>query len=749
LWVFDELQYDKFHKDSDRIFQVFENQTYSTGEILSYDATPAPLAEKLRSEFAEVELSTHYSWPRQMLFSNGEKSIYNEGFFADTSFFRLFTFRLLEGNSAKLLRDPNSVVITKKMAERYFPAQSALGKTLRADNDWDLTISGVVEDIPQNSSIWFDFVVPFELYSQRTSKPLDWSNHSLFTFVKLKSGVNPESLSNKIQDVLISTHAESSKIQLFLFPLSGVRLYWDFENGKPTGGGRIDYVIGLSLFAFLILIAACVNLVNLTTAKAAVRAKEVGIRKVGGSSRMDLIKQFLTESMLLAFLSLLVALFLASICLPLFNYLVGKNLQLDFLDYRFIGGLLVITIFTGFLSGSYPAFLLSSYKPVTVLKRNLHSPNEKVGIRNLLVFFQFGFSIVLIIVAVVYNSQLQYILNKDLGFDKENLIYFQPLPGSLKNIESFKNELLKNPSIQSVGQGYDNPLNINNNDIALWDGIPSDQPVTVQTTICDQDYIKSLGLKILKGRLFSDNVSADSTNFIINETCAFQMGLENPIGHRLKVYNTEGRVIGVVSDFHHRDLKSSIAPLIFVAGKASVKPMTVFIRNTPGEFKKAIAAVESVYKKFEPNFPLQLSFFEREIKNVMFDSLALGQLAIWLTAIVTFISAIGLLGLVLFTIERRTKEIGIRKILGATIKQIAILLSKEFFKPIAVSIIVALPIGYYITVEWLSGFAFHVTFSLWWLALAVFLLLLLTCITVGFHVIKAGNMNPTENLRSE
>jgi putative ABC transport system permease protein len=749
LWASHELSFDKFHKDNDRIFQVFENQSYSNGEILTNDGTPAPLVEKLQNDFPDVELATHYSWPRQMLFTNGKKSIYHEGFFADTSFLKIFTFNLLEGDAAHLLDDVKSVVITKKMADKYFLGQSAIGKILRADNDWDLTVTGVVADIPTNSSIWFDFILPFDLYAKRATKPQDWSNHSVFTFVKLKNGVSETSFSTKAADVLASTHTENNNVNIFLFPLTKLRLYWDFENGAPTGSGRIKYIAGLSLFAFLILVTACVNLINLTTAKAASRAKEVGIRKVAGSSRKDLIRQFLTESMLLSLLSLFASLVLVNLFLPLFNYLVGKELEFNFGDPHLLIGLLGMTLFTGFLSGGYPALLLSAYKPATVLRRNLFSSNDGIGARKALVFLQFCLSTILIIGAVTFNSQLQYMLTKDLGFDKENLVYFNPQPGSLKNIESFKAELLKNPFIEAVGQGYDNPLNINNNDGAQWDGIPINETVTVQTTVCDQDYIKAVGLTLKAGRHFYENLAADSLNFIINETCALQMGFENPIGQEIKVYKTKGRVIGVVKDFHHRDFQSSIAPLIFVAGKPKVKPMTVFIRIAPGGFVNATEYLQKIYKKFEPNFPLQLSFMEKDIRNFLFDALAVGQLAIYLTIMIVFISALGLFGLTLFAIERKTKEIGIRKVLGATWKHIVLLLSKDFFTPIIASLAVAIPIGYYLSTQWLQEFAFHVAINEWWFIGTIVMIFSIVILTVGFQATKATQRNPTESLRSE
>lgn len=749
LWVSDEVSFNRFHKDFERIYAVMENQTYSDGEILTYDASPAPLAEKLKNNFSEIEIASHYSWPRQMLFSSGQKVIYNEGFFADTSFFKLYTFPVIEGDPNRLLPDQKSIVITKKMAEKFFPKQSALGKTLRVDNDLDATITGVVGEIPENSSIEFDFILRFEQYVQRSSKEFNWGQHSIYTCVKLREGIDVGSFSNKIKNVLVGTHAESNGIQLFLFPLKEWRLFWDFENGIPTGRGRITYIIGLSVSAFLILIAACINLMNLATAQATKRAKEVGIRKVAGASRTDLISQFLIESMMLAFVSLIIAIIGTELLLPLFNYLTSKKILLDYSDPYLISSLIAITIFSGLLAGSYPALLLSSFKPVAILKRTLFNSQNGIGIRRALVLIQFGLSVVLVMGAFTFNKQMQYMLTKDLGFDKKNLLYFQPRPGSLKNIETFKQELLQNPLIEYVGQGYDNPMNIENNDMAQWDGVPSNETETVQTTLCDADYIKAVGLKLLMGRHFIPGQASDSTNFIINETCANKMGFKNPLGHRLKVYKTEGRVIGVVNDFHHRDFQSSIAPVIFVLGESGVKPMTVFVRYKDGEIIKANQHLQKVYKKFEPTFPLEVSFLDKDMKGYLNNALAIGQLSIYLTAIIIFISCLGLFGLTLFSIERRTKEIGVRKVLGASILQLVTLLYRDFLKPVILSLAVALPMSNYLINQWLTRFAFHVNIEWWWFAIIAGLILCITLITISSQAIKAALGNPVDSLRSE
>ncbi|MEQ1586172.1 MAG: ABC transporter permease, partial [Cyclobacteriaceae bacterium] len=493
LWVTDEVRFDRFHKDADRIFRVMEN--YTNGEIYTYEALPAPLAEKLETEFAEVEQATHYSWEQRLLFSYGNQSIYEDGYYADASFFKVFTFPVLEGYPDHLFTDVNSIVITRRLAEKYFPGERALGKVIRIDNELEVKVTGVV-DIPDHSSIWFDFVMPFEIYQKNTTHTLDWTEHITYTYIKLRKGVDAEAFNAKIKNVQKSTHADNGTIDTFLFALKDWRLFWQFENGVRTGGGRIFYVIAFSLAAFFILIAACINFMNLATARATRRAKEVGVRKVAGASKKALIQQFLIESLLLSFISLVISLLAVHLLTPLFNELSGKELHIDYSDPYLLTGLLLITLFTGLLAGSYPAFFLSSFRPASVLKGSLFSSQKGISLRKGLVLFQFTLSVVLIVGAWVVNDQVRYLLEKNLGFNKEDVLYFEPQFDSLKDLEIFKSELLQNPLIESVGQAYDNPINIYNNDIAHWDGIPATETVRVQTTVVDSDYLKTMGFTL-------------------------------------------------------------------------------------------------------------------------------------------------------------------------------------------------------------------------------------------------------------
>ncbi len=748
LWVTDEIRFDQFHKDAGRIFRVMEYVNYSSGEIITYDALPIPLAEKLQTEFAEVEQATHYSWEQRALFSYGNQSIYEEGYYADASFFKVFTFPFLEGDPVHVFTDVNSIIITRRLAEKYFPGERAYGKIIRINNELEVKVTGVV-DIPEHSSIWFDFLMPFEIYQKNTKRPLDWTQHICYTYLKLRKGVDAAAFQVKIKNVQKATHADNANIDTFLFALKDWRLFSEFKNGIQTGGGRVLYVIIFSLAAFFILITACINFMNLATARATRRAKEIGVRKVAGATRKALIQQFLVESLLLSFIALLISLLAVYLLTPLFNGLSGKELHINYSDPYFLAALLFFTLFTGLLAGSYPAFFLSSFNPASVLKGSLFSFSKGISLRKALVLFQFTLSVVLIAGALVVNEQVRYLLEKNLGFNKEDVLYFEPPTGSLKDIEAFKSELLQNPLIESVGQAYDNPLNIYNNDIAQWDGIPSSETVTLQTTVVDADYLKTLGFTLLKGRHFSHDLSSDSTSFIINETCARQMGFENPIGQRLKIYKTEGKVIGVINDFHHNDFYSTIEPLAFVLSQPNEKQMSVFVRFRHGETINAVEYVEKVYKKFERVFPLEPRFLDHDLNVRYRREMMTGRLSLCFMSIAIFISCLGLFGLTLFTTERRTKEIGVRKVLGASAQSLVLLLCKDFARPVILSLVLGLPIAWYLMGEYLSQYQFHTELSELSFLIIGACVFLLAGITVAYQSTKAALTNPAETLRTE
>jgi len=528
------------------------------------------------------------------------------------------------------------------------------------------------------------------------------------------------------------------------------RLYYDFERGKQTGGGRIVYVISFSLVALFILIIACINFMNLATARATRRSREIGIRKVVGSSRASLIWQFMTESILLSLLSLLIAILFAHILMPLFNYLTDKNLSIDYTNPIVVLSLLAIMLFTGLLAGSYPAFFISSFHPASVLKGNLFSGSKGGFLRKALVVVQFSMSVILIVCALTVNEQINYIRNKDLGYDKENVIFFRPQVSLYKSFESFRNELMKNPIIQNVAEGDSNPMEIFNNDFATWEGVPEDSPATVQTSGCDYDYLQVMGFSLKEGRNFSRDLASDSTSFIINEASARLMGFDQPIGQKLKVYKFNGKIIGVIKDFHNRDLRGDIDPVIFLLMKADVdNPMSIYVRYQPGKHESAVAYLRDVYKKFEPDFPLQYLFLDDVFERQYRSDIMMGHLAICFTLIAIFISSLGLFGLTLFSTEVRTKEIGVRKVLGASVPNLIQLLCVDFAKPVVIAIIFGSIPAYFLVNRFLDQYTFHTTLTGWVFVITAAILLIFSLFTVIYQSAKAANQNPVEALRNE
>ena len=491
-------------------------------------------------EVPEVDQSCRTNWGDRILFKYEDQSIYEEGLYSDSTLFKVFTFPIVEGNMGNPLPDNSSVAISQKMAAKYFKTESAIGKILRLNNKFDAKVTAVFKDIPENSSIRFEFIVPFELYLKENTWLKDWGNNGIQTYVKLHDGKSREAVDKKIKE-FIKKRNEGSVVDLFLFPLPEWRLFHDFEGGKQAGG-RITYVRAFSIVAVFILLIACINFMNLATARSVNRSKEVGVRKVVGAQRGSLIRQFIGESMLVSFVSLILALLLVHALMPFFNDLTGKKISLDYANLLISGSLIVITLLTGLVAGSYPAFFLSSFRPASVLKGNAQSALTGAGLRKVLVVVQFGLSVVLIICALVVYDQIKYIRNKNLGFDKENVFYFSRNEGLRKNFESFRSEILQNPTVRFVASGNQNPMEVGNSSAdPEWEGKKKDDQILFQMIHCDYDYLPALGFSVLEGRNFSRDMSTDTSNFIITEETARRMRLAQPVGQRLKAQGRQGQ----------------------------------------------------------------------------------------------------------------------------------------------------------------------------------------------------------------
>jgi putative ABC transport system permease protein len=744
LWVSDELSYDGFHKNKETLYRVFHNSQYTDGSVETYVSTCAPLAEAIKSEIPEVEYAVRSDWGSEYLFEYKEKSFMEKGLWADRDFFKMFTFPIIKGNSTGL-PEGNNIAISQSLASKYFPNEDPIGKVFRIAQKYDMNITAVFEDVPKNSSMKFDFVLPFDVYYKERDWLKHWGNSSNQTYVKLREGASVAGV-NKKMDAIIKKNCKDCPVNPFLHLYKDYRLYSRFENGK-VAGGRIEYVRAFSIVAIFILIIACINFMNLATARSATRSREVGVRKAIGAQRKGLILQFIGESLIISFVSLLVAITLVEIGLPLFNGLTGKNITLDYSDPLVMLGLLSITIIAGVLAGSYPAFFLSSFKPVTVLKSNSQSLVTGGGLRKSLVVFQFAISIVLICGSIIVNEQINFIRTKNLGFNRENVVTLNILGKLEKNVDAFKAEALQHPGVVAISAGQHNPFDVQNTTSdPVWPGKPEGEIIPFKAIVSDADFIPTMGFTILEGRNFMPT-KADTNNYIVNEAAVRAMGLKNPVGSELEMWYGKGQIIGVIKDFHNEDFRGTIDPLIFVYYPENA--WRLFVRLDGKNTEEALAHLKAVYKKFEPSYPFVYSFLDDQFDDLYKTEQTTGRLAVCFTVIAIFISCLGLFGLASFTAERRTKEIGVRKALGASVFDLVALLCKDFTKLILLALVVGCPIAFYLMSQFLEQYIYHTELSGWIFLITGVSILLIALVTVIFQSARAALANPVTSLRTE
>jgi putative ABC transport system permease protein len=747
LWVMDEVSYNGFHKDADRIFQVMENQTYSGGKIFTFAATPGKLAEALKQEIPEVEYAARTSWGDRLLFKYEEKSIYEEGMYADPTLFKIFTFPIINGDKENPLPDNNSVAISEKMARKYFGDEDAIGKLFRVNNEFDCKVTAVFADVPENSSIKFEYLINFDrTFRAEGNKWMhDWDSNGLQTFVKLNRATAQPAVDGKIKE-FVKKRVEKSVVDLFLWPIANWRLYGNFELGKPEGG-RITYVRAFSFVAIFILIIACINFMNLATARAANRSREVGIRKVVGAQRRSLILQFIGESLLMTLLSLTLALLIVHLLLPSFNEITGKHISIDYTTPLFPLSLLAILFITGLLAGSYPAFFLSGFQPSSVLKGNLTGAFTGAGLRKTLVVFQFSLSVALIVCALIVYRQINYIRTKNMGFDRQNIVFFNKHEGVDKSFESFRGELLQSPLIKYVGRSSELPMEVGSSSGAQWEGKADDDRALFPIIVTDQEFMQLAGFELVAGRYFSRDIGTDTATYIIMEETARRMGMKDPIGQTLTVWGSKGTVIGVVKDFHSANLHNALEPVIFV-----MKPQytyRVFVKYEDGQADEALKMIEATHKKFESAFPFEPEFLDAAFDRQYKSDLMVGKLSAVFTAMTIFISCLGLLGLASYTTERRTKEIGVRKVLGASVTRIVAMLCRDFVVLVLFALIVGCPLAWYVMTKFLDQYKFHTDMSPWTFIITGAGIVLVALLTVSYRSIRAALGNPVKALRSE
>ena len=756
LWIQNEWGTDRFYNNEDRIYQMYNRDKDPDAHVWAWPSTPKVLASTLKKDYPEVEQVTRYS-NITFLLSQGDKHLNTQGAFADSNFFNVFSLPLLKGNVQDALKGSYSIVITETLAKKLFGNEDAMGKTVRIDSTNNCTVSAVIKDLPNNTKFTFEYLLPWAYMTKIGWDDDNWVNNSVLTYVMLKSGTLQASFDSKIKNITIEHTkgtASASTTEVFTQPLSRAYLYSKSENGQLVGG-PVEAVKLFAVIAAFILLIACINFMNLSTARSEKRAREVGIRKVAGAQRYKIIFQFLAESIILSLFAFIIALMLVQLSLSAFNTLVGKQLFIDYTNpyfWLFAGSFI---LFSGILAGSYPAFFLSSFNPVKVLKGTFKPAGAAVNPRKVLVVLQFSFSIILIISTIIVQRQIQYALNRDAGYNRNNLIYTFAQGDVLKHYDQIKHELLSSGAAVSVTQ-CSNPITKRWGDNwgYAWEGsTKADEKIDFIRLGSDADFAKTTGVKIIAGRdIDVYNYSTDSTAVMLNEAAVKAMHLKNPVG--LVITETGGNakyhVVGVVKDFVlESPYEQNISPAM-IFGPARNSGYVVHIKlNAANSTGKNLAAVEKILKTYNPQYPFEYVFADESYAKKFSDMQRTGSLAALFAGLTIFISCLGLFALSAYLTESRAKEIGVRKVLGASVFSITSLLSKDFLKLVIVAFVIASPIAWYAMNTWLDNYSYKLNIEWWVFALAGLLAVSIAVCTVSFQAIKAAVANPVKALRTE
>ncbi len=750
LWVFDELSFDRFHAKTDRLYRIVEEQTYTGGNIMKVAVTPAPLAPALIEEFPEITASFRYTTAPRFLVRYEDHRFYESGLgMADPSIWTMFSFPLIKGDPETVFYPINSIVLSESMAEKYFGSEDPIGKVLRLENLFDLIVKGVMADLPSNSHLQFDFVIPFVLLEMGGQRLDQWGNNSYYTYVELTEAADPEVVNEKIRD-FIGKHNTGSNTTLHLQPLRKIHLDPDYV-ADIAGHGDIRYILIFSLTAFLVLVIACINFMNLATARSGNRAREVGMRKVTGAYRTDILRQFLSESVLYALAAFVLAIGMVILLLPSFSKLSGKSLALNFSG----GGLLYlsligIVILVGLGAGLYPALFLSGFNPVHVLRASSFTGPKGRLFRRILVVFQFALSIGLIIVSLVIQGQLNFIRSKPMGFNRNNVIYMRFGVQTSAFYEAFKRSVQNEPSILGVTSANQLPTQIRNSTSSVsWPEKNPNDNILFHNMTVTHDYFETMQMEMTEGRSFSREFPADEEqSYILNQAAARMLGNESPVDKPFSLWGEDGIVIGVVKDFHFDSLSNPVEPLVIRL--RPVEPYTfLIIRISGGNIPETLQRITSAWEKVSPTFPFDYSFLDESFNRLYLAEQRLGTLFGAFTVLAIIIACLGLFGLASFMAEKRTKEIGIRKVLGASIPNIAALLSKEFVVLVAAANLFAWPVAWLVMKRWLQNYSYHIGLNPIVFIGASISALIFALLIVSFQAVRAASADPVNSLRHE
>jgi putative ABC transport system permease protein len=745
LWVQDELNYDRFHTNAENIVRVV---IYDQNYGMRWPVVSIPVGPALKQDFPEV-LDMVRVGDTYGLITSGEKKHDEYGAYVDPSFLDIFSFPMIMGNPETALSMPASVVISRELAEKFFGDSDPLGESLRLNQDLDLTVTGVIEDMPQNSHFDLDFLVSFEIYRKRDRDPDNWGRFQIYTYILLQESASYKDLATKVSG-LLQQHNVREGPKLELEPLTRIHLY------ASDGRGDIRYIYIFAIVAVIILAIACINFTNLSTARSSTRAKEIGMRKVIGAGKSDLVRQFIGESVLISLISFVCAVMLVWLLLPTLNNLTDKHLTLNTHgNWTLLAGFVGIVLFAGFLAGSYPAFFLSSFKPGNILKSSLiplHRGGKKRTLfRKALVVSQFAVSIFLIISTFAIFKQLHFIRNKNLGYQKDHIISI-PLRGNAsQQYEAFKNELLRDSRILSATGVSESPVVIGKiHNGYEWEGKDPEKESRMYEVLVDHDFIKTLDITIVQGRDFSKDYATDiSKAFILNEAAVKGMDINSPVGKDFSFGDRMGTIVGIVKDFHFRPLHEEIGPLVMFCVPGNFNRLCLKIRPESYGLSGTLRYIESVWEKFAPDFPFQYTFLDAAFDRLYRSEQKTGRIFGYFTFLAIFISCLGLFGLSVQIAEQRTKEIGIRKVMGGSVSGITLRLTGDFIKWVAVANLIAWPAAYLAVMIWLRNYAYRTNVGVIIFILASAVALLIAFVTVSFQAIKAAVADPVKTLRYE
>lgn len=753
LWVENEVSYDAVHVKKDRLYIARENQKYDT-YVFTHQSTPGLMGPAVQAEIPGVANVCRTSeGTASLLYSYNNKPLFAGTLYAEASLFKMFTLPFVEGNAASAFTQMHSVVITQKTAVKFFGTdKNVLGKNIRVDNKQDYTVTGVLKDIPANSSVQFECVMPFQIYWDRSPWLKSWGNNSLTTYIELKPGVDPKTVDKQLYG-FIQKREPQNLGHVFLFGMNDWHLYDNFKDGVKTGGGQIEYVRLFSVIAWIIIFIACINFMNLATARSEKRAREVGVRKVLGAGKKSLALQFIGEALFMSFVAAVLAVILMTAVLPAFNMLVQKQLTIGFSNVYHILALLGLTLACGLIAGSYPSLYLSSFNPVAVLKGLKLKDSSAAYIRKGLVVMQFSVSVVLIISTVIVYQQIQHIKSRQLGFDKDKLLEIGLQGDMAKNYIPIKQDLLNSGFVQSVALSDHSIIYGGNNTSGLtWDGKAPGSEILISQRYVTPGFFETSGLKMLEGRNIQDiDTASKPIVMVITQSLAKLMGKGSAIGKRIhyKGDTTSAIVVGVVNDYVYGNMYGKPDPVMFFSSSPEHTDRMYVKIKAQQPIEASVAAIQAVLKKDNPAYPFEYRFVDDQFNQMFLSEMLVGKLSRVFAALAIIISCLGLFGLAAYTAERRIKEIGIRKVLGATVSGIAGLLSKDFLQLVIISCIIAFPVAYWAMQNWLKTYQYHIDMQWWVFAGAAVSAMIIAVVTISFQSIKAALANPVKSLRSE